>query len=496
MKMEPLRVRIKNGFEIPVGGETAKVDLFHLAKDVLGYNNMGPEHEQWANDLYENVTIKGIRKLVLLKPRGTYKTTFYTITLPIWLHLGDPTLTILIANAVGENSKKFLSEITGHYLRNPRLAHIYREFGYEGCPVDPNSTLATSLRLTNCDKIQKEPNITTTGYGSSIVSQHFDVIIVDDLVDRSDRESVAAREGKKKWSRDLASLLNPGGLLLYVGTRWHTDDTYNHIINVLNPQHKPKDRYHVEVEGAYLDDACTIARFPRILGVDKLEELKIDKSHPEFVANYMNNPLPAETQIFKLGEMGFFNKVAYDTTMKGHRLYGFCDPALGKKTGDYTTFITVGLAPNGTIYVLDAIIDRLVPDKAQELIIQQGANRRYVRIAIESNGFQEIFFDNIRKEAIEKGLYLPLEAVNNTKNKQGRIEAIQPLTFNSREHSSIIKFRDDWIAAYPKLMDQLIRFPLKSEHDDAPDALAGAIEMIRSPKTKEARKPFIIGLGR
>jgi hypothetical protein len=136
------------------------------------------------------------------------------------------------------------------------------------------------------------------------------------------------------------------------------------------------------VEGAYLDDACTIARFPRILGVDKLEELKIDKSHPEFVANYMNNPLPAETQIFKLGEMGYFNKVAYDTTMKGHRLYGFCDPALGKKTGDYTTFITVGLAPNGTIYVLDAIIERLVPDKAQELIIQQGANRRYVRIEI------------------------------------------------------------------------------------------------------------------
>jgi predicted phage terminase large subunit-like protein len=106
-----------------------------------------------------------------------------------------------------------------------------------------------------------------------------------------------------------------------------------------------------------------------------------------------------------------------------------------------------------------------------------------------------VFFDNIRKEALEKGLYLPLEAVVNTKNKQGRIEAVQPLTFNSKEHSSIIKFRDDWLAAYPKLMDQLIRFPLKSEHDDAPDAMVSCIEMIRKPSRDAAQKPFIVGGG-
>jgi len=488
------RVSIKRGITVTGPDGPVNLNLFGVSKYILGYDKLGSEHEQWCADLYDVVTVQGIRKLLLLKPRGTFKSTVYTVALPIYLHLGDPTLRILIASSVGENAKRFLSEITGHYLRNDRLTEVYRQLGYNGCPVDPNASLVTSLRLTNCTKIQKEPNINTTGYGSSIVSQHYDVIIVDDIVDRSDRESDAVREGKKKWYRDLASLLEPDGLLLTVGTRWHSDDTYHHIIDELNPQHTEENRFHVEIEGAYMDEACTVARFPRILSIDKLEELKIDKSLPEFAANYMNMPLATESQIFKLGDMGFFDYAAYANAFPAS-VFGFCDPALGKKTGDYTTLITGSVSPSGTIYVLDAIIDRLIPDKAQELIIQQGAAVKYHKLGIETNGFQELFLDNIRKESSAKRIYLPLVPVTNTQNKQARIESIQPLTVERIGHPAVIRFRDDWRTAYPLLIDQLTKFPLKGAHDDSPDALAGLVELIRGKGAKTATMPYILGGG-
>lgn len=470
------------------------IDLYRLAKYILDYDKLGEEHQKWCTDLSHAVNQKGIRKSVLLKPRGTYKSTVYTVALPIWILLGDPSLRILIANAVGDNARNFLSEITGHYLRNEKLEYVYRQFGFDGCPLNQNDAMSSSIRLSNCEVIKKEPNINTTGYGSSIVSQHYDVIIVDDLVDRSDRESPAVREGKKKWFRDLASLLETDGLLLMVGTRWHIDDTYHYIINELNKQHKEEDKYHVEIEGAYTDESCTVAAFPTILSVPKLEELKIDKSYPEFAANYMNNPLPAETQIFKLGELGYFDMSTLSYPGNKNRLYGFCDPALGRKTGDYTTFMTASVSPTGTIYITDAIIERLIPDKAQELIVQQAAAHKFTKVGIESNGFQELFFNGIKKEITQRKLYTPMVAVNNSQNKQARIESIQPLTFEAPNRPAVVRFREDWRTAYPKLLEQLQQFPLSSAHDDAPDSLQGIISLIRGTKNqKAASSPVIRG---
>ena len=43
----------------------------------------------------------------------------------------------------------------------------------------------------------------------------------------------------------------------------------------------------------------------------------------------------------------------------------------------------------------------------------------------------------------------------------------------------IMRFRNDWETAYSRLINQLLRFPLTSEHDDAPDVLEGALPLLR-----------------
>jgi len=44
----------------------------------------------------------------------------------------------------------------------------------------------------------------------------------------------------------------------------------------------------------------------------------------------------------------------------------------------------------------------------------------------------------------------------------------------------VIRFRNDWETAYSRLINQLLRFPLTSEHNDAPDALEGAVQLARA----------------
>jgi predicted phage terminase large subunit-like protein len=474
-------------------GEKREINLCSFAKYTLGYEKIGEEHEVWQERLLDAVNIHGLHKLLFLKPRGTFKTTFYTVTLPLWLHLDNPNLRILIANAVSDNAEKFLAEITGHYLRNERLAWLYKQVRNEPIPVDPRKSLTTSLRLTNCTKIQKEPNIVTTGFGSSIVSSHYDVIIVDDLVDRNDRQSPTVREAKKKWFSDLASLLEPNGLLLIVGTRWSADDVYGYIINELNPKHAAQDKYHVEIESCYtMKDGKRTATFPRILSLEKLEELKIDKTHYEFLANYENSPISSEFALFKLDAMTFYDPQEL-STMQNLIYYGFADPALGKNSqSDLSAFITIAVDRNGIIYVVGAEIGVMILSAFKERIFQQAQRYRYSKLGVENNGFQDLFLQSLQLESTRNHLYAAIEGIRHSSNKIGRIQSLEPLIRAADNRPAIVRFRRDWHTAYPELIEELIQFPA-SKHDDAVDALESVISLARAGYS-ELNCVFLVGV--
>jgi predicted phage terminase large subunit-like protein len=265
-----------------------------------------------------------------------------------------------------------------------------------------------------------------------------------------------------------------------VGTRWSSDDVYGYIINDLNPKHAPQDKYHVEVESCYTQqDGRRVATFPRILSLEKLEELRIDKTPDEFLANYENNPISSESALFKLDRMSFYDPQEL-TAMKNLIYYGFCDPSLGKKdNSDYSAFLTIAVDNNGIIYVVEAVIERLLPSALKERIFQQAQMYRYSRIGIESNGFQELFIQQLQIESTRNHLYSSIEGINNSRNKKGRIESLEPLIRGDPIRPGIVRFRRDWNTAYPLLIDQMIQFPAGA-YDDGIDALEGAVSMVRA----------------
>ena len=450
-------------------GKNQKFNLYRFARTILNYTKLQEDpHQSWCRELERHH-----RRSLWLEPRGTFKSTIFTKAYPIWRLVNDPELRILIVNATAENAQAFLREIVGHYLRNPSLLEFYEEnFGIR--PLDPNAAKKEYIMLNTRTKNFSEPSIGTAGALDNLVSVHYDIIIVDDLCNIDDRESAAIREKKKRWYQDLVSVLEPRGELVVVGTHWHFDDLYSFIINELNPQFPRGHKYSIHRESCYTHSGKP--RFPTILSKARLEALRIEKGQLLFACQYLNQPIPAEHQIFRLEAMHTIPRSIID--LEGAEAFAFCDPSLGVR--DLSAIVTVLKHHLGWI-VYHCEMARLAQSKLIAQLIELHSRFNYKVVGIEANSLGKAKSDTepcsfelvLRELQREAGVTVPYKLVWHTVPKAARIEGLEPYYTNGQ-----LQFLESWNQEYPELIDQLIQFPLAA-HDDGPDALAGAITLIQ-----------------
>ena len=125
----------------------------------------------------------------------------------------NPDLAILIAMNSGMNAAKLLSEIKAILKNNISFTHLYGHW-LRGSSRDQQYSIIINSRT----KPQKSGSIDVIGKDSSITSQHYDLIILDDIVDEDDRDSAAEREKTIQFMKDVIDLLNPGGRIRIRGT--------------------------------------------------------------------------------------------------------------------------------------------------------------------------------------------------------------------------------------------------------------------------------------
>jgi hypothetical protein len=164
------------------------------------------------------------RKLVVV-PRGCFKSTLVTVCYPIWRHLKDPNLRILIDSELMENSVRFLAEIQDH-LQSEKLYSLYGPLKHSKRRWTQKQ-LDTALRT----KMKKECNFTCTGLGAEKTSQHYDVACLDDMSTPRNTETPEQRAKVINHYRYYTSLLDQKhGELVVVGTRYHEEDLIGWII--------------------------------------------------------------------------------------------------------------------------------------------------------------------------------------------------------------------------------------------------------------------------
>lgn len=446
-----------------------KLDFYSFAKKVLGYTLLEKEiHQPWCQELD-----KRYPRILTLEPRHTFKTTVYMKAYPIWRLFENSNLRILLASAVSENVQNFLSEISGHYLRNDRLIELYQA-KYHKRPLSPLAEKKKKITLATRTVNHAEPSIAVIGALGNIVSAHYDIIIVDDLCNEEDRESPTIREKKKRWFQDLFSVLSPHGEMILVGTRWHFDDVYGQIVEKLNPALPSDFKFKTRIESCYLEDGLT-PRFPKILSSQRLNALKIEKGPLLFACNYLNSPMSEEAQIFHLEDMITMPKK--DVDLSKVEAIGFCDPSKG--ASDFSCIITLLLMPDNSWLVFSCYQSIAPHSKLIKQIVKNQSFHKYQLFGIEANELKAKSdktispFEHVLKEEQEdEKVTVPYKLFWHTTPKPARIKSIEPYYVNGQ-----LKFLDTWNQDYPDLIGQLVQFPLAT-HDDGPDTLAGAIEAV------------------
>src|SRR5690606_35706244 len=101
--------------------------------------------------------------------------------------------------------------------------------------------------------------------------------------------------------------------------------------------------------------------WPRYFSYYELVVIREENGTKAFNQEYQNNPTDEERQIFKPEYFTWFDddELANISTLN----YGAVDPALGKEKGDFSVIATGAVNQDtGTIYVIDAFMERCHPD--------------------------------------------------------------------------------------------------------------------------------------
>ncbi len=181
---------------------------------------LAPVHEELCKFIDKN---KRKKKLCLI-PRGHLKSTIVTIGYTLQTIARDPTKRILIANATYNLACSFLTDIKRQLKFNQKFHMIWGD-------LSQNTTNWSQNQITLSTSKKKEPTVTAMGVESNLTSQHYDLIILDDVVNKDFVNTQDQIQKTISFYKECLNLLEPGGEVVIVGTRWHDSDLYGWILD-------------------------------------------------------------------------------------------------------------------------------------------------------------------------------------------------------------------------------------------------------------------------
>lgn len=282
----------------------------------------------------------GIGRLIVEMPPRHGKTLTISRYFPTWLLGRNPHARVMLVSYGAS-----LAEKNSRYARNLILSPRYQEY----FPV----TLAQgSKSVQEWDLADYEGGVSAMGIGGAATGKGANCLIIDDPVkNREEAESETIRD--KIWDAytdDLYTRLEPGGAVIVVMTRWHTDDLIGRLLTS-----EPEKWTRLRLP-AYAEDNDALGRapgaplWPARFPLTALQDIERTLGPYSWSALYQQNPVPAEGGIFK--RRWFYPLIQQVPPIV--RAVRYWDLAMSEKTSaDYTVGVKLGQATDGHYYVLD-----------------------------------------------------------------------------------------------------------------------------------------------
>lgn len=475
----------------------AKTDRLFLANEILGYDFSPETHaelfaqypefkegEPWASQFPK-------RDVLVLWPRGHFKTTAVMCVVAIQAILVFPDIRILIMQGSQKTTRERLAEVASHFLgtaHRSKLTQFFPEFcGIWSDTAKDYKITRKGLQLTKDSfvtparerKQLAQATMTVASPKTVKTGQHFDLGIFDDLVNDQNYRS---RTLLKKVQEDFDMcfpLVDPGCPRFVSGTRYAFGDLYEVIIKRSRDEEgKDRGEWAISLKTCWNDD--NTVRFPRTVGRDGNSHgftreilLQIMRDNPGiFASQYLNQPMLESQQILTKEDM--LNATVLPALAPPlNPAVLFIDLAAEGDTEPDDHVIIIGKTDiRGTMYATGGNGGKWSIQQLAHKVCEYTLRARPMKVLIEETASAKYFVQFLHIVARDHyaGLNIPVDyiPVNNQKDaKQIRIKTMAGHVKNGR-----LKFFVG-LPYWDKLVEQTTKYTgSKHQHDDYPDTLA------------------------
>ncbi len=467
------------GEKIRLNRLLCRTDLFWLLWFACGYNikSRNNKQHQWMLDRCKEIEASPNNHLDLWS-RGHFKSTVITFGKSIQdilaSHGENPLkewegkeVTIGIFSATRPLAKGFLRQIKQELENNIFLKSIFPDVLFEKPQNQAPKWSEDEGIVVKRKSNPKEATVEAWGLIDGMpVGKHFFLMVYDDVVTDTNvtsPEMIAKTTDKWELSSNLGT---SGGLVRYIGTRYHFNDTYQAMIerDIVTPRIYP------------CTEDGTMQGKPVLLSEEEMLLKRKSMSPYNFSCQMLLNPVADSLQNFKEDWLKYYG--GWSRAYTGN-LYIIVDPANSKKkSSDYTVMFVVAACDDQNYYIVDMIRDRLnLKERTDTLfaLVKSYQLKGLVCVGYEQYGMQADI-EHIRGEQDRLNYHFTIKELGGKMSKIDRIGKIMPDFENGKIWIPRQLMRKNHEGKVENLVDIFIKqeyltFPT-SQHDDMLDALA------------------------
>jgi hypothetical protein len=264
------------------------------------------------------------------------------------------------------------------------------------------------------------------------------------------------------------------------------------LLDMAQPARRAMARAHFLAHRAAMEYGAVVA-WPEKEDIEELMAQLTLQGRRAFYQEKQNTPLGPEDALFPIDRIPAAIPTTTGWTIQldgpegarplrqldhaAHPLrFGYLDAAMANgPRADFAALASVLLWPDGTMIADLVTARRIAPSAQVAMLFAEHAAHPFQRLAIEGTGFQQLLTMPIaeeerRRRAAGTPMVLPIVVVHPRQAKAHRIAALEPHFLAGR---LALSGRVD-----EELREELANWP-RCAHDDALDALAGAVELAR-----------------
>jgi predicted phage terminase large subunit-like protein len=409
------------------------------------------------------------RRLMVLMPPGSAKSTYTSILFPAWWFTQHPRSSIIAASHTAS-----LAEHFGRQIRLLIQEHGPR-LGY---------TLRDDSRAARRFSTNQGGEYFSTGVRGPIVGRRADLILIDDPVkSQAEADSRRQRDQLHDWFRaDLLSRLRPRGRVILIMTRWHRDDLAGRLLA------RPKSWRVLELP-ALARQADPLGRqpgdplWPEWEDAAALEAKRLAVGERSWAALYQQSPRTQEGALFRIARLRLQDHAPpIERAVRAWDLAATSE--LGARDPDWTVGVKLARTSDGEFVILDIVRLRGDPATVEEAIRATArADGPGVAIGLPQDPGQAG-----RAQVLYLARRLAGHTVHTSPETGSKLTRATPLA-SQVNAGNLVVLRAPWT---PILLEELQDFP-HGEKDDQTDALSRAFAMLTDapPPARRANVPLL-----